>query len=72
MCRYKYEYSIKISKLSDEDGGGWLAEVPELPGCMSDGATIPEAIESVNGAIEAWIETAREAGREIPNPVKAA
>ena len=72
MCRYKYEYSIKISKLSDEDGGGWLAEVPELPGCMSDGPTIPEAIESVNSAIEAWIETAHEAGREIPKPVKAA
>ncbi len=72
MFEYKYEYSVKITKLSDEDGGGWLVEVPDLPGCASDGATIPEAFESINGAIDAWIETAGEAGREIPRPVKAA
>jgi len=72
MFHYNYEYSLKITKLSDEDGGGWLVEVPDLPGCMSDGATIPEALESINGAIEAWIETALEAGRDVPRPIKAA
>ena len=72
MFDYKHEYRIVISKITDEDGGGWLVEVPELPGCMSDGATISEALESVNGAIDAWIETAREAGRQIPIPKKAA
>jgi len=72
MFDYKHEYRINISKIADEDGGGWLIEVPELPGCMSDGANIPEALESINGAIDAWIATAREAGRPIPSPKKAA
>lgn len=59
-------YKIEISKLSDEDGGGFLATVPILPGCMSDGETEEEALTNVKDAIEAWIETAQELGRSIP------
>jgi len=59
-------YKIEISKLSDEDGGGFLATVPTLPGCMSDGETEEEALTNVKDAIEAWIETAQELGRSIP------
>lgn len=70
MFDYKHEYKVNISKITDEDGRCWLIEVPELPGCMSDGATMPEALESINGAIDAWIETAREAGISIPSPKK--
>lgn len=72
ICSSETAFSRSIKTDSYEDGGGWLVEVPDLPGCASDGATIPEALESINGAIDAWIETAREAGREIPRPVKAA
>lgn len=49
-------YEIHIRPLSEEDGGGFLAEVPELPGCMSDGETPQEALENVFDAIRCWIE----------------
>jgi predicted RNase H-like HicB family nuclease len=59
-------YRIEILKLSDEDGGGFLATVPSLPGCMSDGETQEEALINVRDAIKCWLETAEELGREIP------
>lgn len=62
------DYEIHIRPLSDEDGGGYLATVPELPGCMSDGATPQEALENVFDAIACWIEAAREMGRAVPPP----
>jgi antitoxin HicB len=62
------EYTVVISVLSDVDGGGYLATVPELPGCMSDGATREEAARNVQSAIVAWIEEAEELGRPIPHP----
>jgi predicted RNase H-like HicB family nuclease len=46
----------------------FLAEVPELPGCMADGATYREALENVEVIIAEWLETARELGRAIPEP----
>lgn len=51
-----------------DDDACFLAEVPELPGCMADGETHQEALANVEAAIEAWIETAAELGREIPQP----
>ncbi len=51
-----------------EDGGGFLATVPDLPGCMSDGETPQEAISNVQDAIESWIQAARDMGRDIPEP----
>jgi len=61
-------YQIKIRKLSDAEGGGWFAEIPLLPGCMSDGETSQEAIENVNEAKKDWIEASMELGRPIPEP----
>lgn len=52
---------------SDEDAC-FLAEVPELPGCMADGETHQAALANVEQAIETWIETATELGRDIPQP----
>jgi len=46
----------------------YIAEVPELPGCMADGATYQEALANVEVIIDEWIETARELGRAIPQP----
>ncbi|MCA9821610.1 MAG: type II toxin-antitoxin system HicB family antitoxin [Dehalococcoidia bacterium] len=60
------EYELVIW-WSDQDEA-FLVEVPELPGCMADGATYEEAIASVRVVVEQWIETARELGREIPEP----
>ena len=56
---------IEIEPLSDEDGGGYLATVPDLPGCMSDGETPDEARANVQDAIRAWLATAEQADRPI-------
>jgi antitoxin HicB len=64
----KPEYAIVIAPLSDEDGGGFLATVPDLPGCMSDGDTREEAARNVEDAIMSWLEEARSVGRAIPEP----
>ena len=52
----KLEYSVKIERLAESDGGGYLALVPDLPGCMSDGETPEEALRNVQEAIASWIE----------------
>ena len=64
-------YKIEIEALSEEDGGGYLATVPELPGCASDGDTRAEALTSVGAAIESWIAMANKLGREVPAPQRA-
>ena len=61
---YKYEV---IVYWSDEDDA-YIAEVPELPGCMADGSSYEEAIRSAQTVIAEWIETAQGLGREIPKP----
>ena len=61
---YKYEVIVYWS----EEDEAYIAEVPELPGCMADGATYEEALKSVQVIISKWIETARASGREIPVP----
>ena len=52
---------------SNEDQA-FLAEVPELPGCMADGKSYQEALANVEVVIQEWIETARELGRPLPEP----
>ena len=60
----KYEVIIYWS---DEDDA-FVAEVPELAGCMADGATYQEALANAEVIIQEWLETARELGRAIPEP----
>jgi predicted RNase H-like HicB family nuclease len=62
MIRYEL-----IIYWSDEDEA-FIVEVPELAGCMADGATYQEALANVEVVINEWIETARELGRPIPEP----
>lgn len=62
MIRYEL-----IIYWSDADGA-FIVEVPELAGCMADGATYQEAIANAEVVINEWIETARELGRAIPEP----
>lgn len=64
----KYNYKVEIIKLSEDDGGGFLAEVPKLPGCISDGETREEALINVQDAIKSWIDTAKDLKRKIPLP----
>jgi predicted RNase H-like HicB family nuclease len=60
----KYEIIIYWSK----DDNRFLAEVPELAGCMADGKSYAEALENVQTVISEWIETAQSLGRTIPEP----
>ncbi len=59
---HKYERIIYWSDVDQK----FIIEVPELAGCMADGATAAEALENVEAVISEWIETAKELGREIP------
>lgn len=61
-------YTQVISPLSSEEGGGFLISFPDLPGCMSDGETIEEAIHNGRDAFLAWISAQADMGREIPRP----
>lgn len=61
---YKYEIIIFWS----EEDNAYVAEVPELPGCMADGATHKQVLENVERIITEWIETAKETGRPVPEP----
>jgi len=51
-----------------EEDKGFIAEAPDLPGCSAWGATEAKAARAAQRAIAAWLETARAAGREIPEP----
>jgi predicted RNase H-like HicB family nuclease len=59
-------YEIVIFWSDDDER--FVAEVPELPGCMADGTTYQDALAQAERAIEDWIETALDLGRQIPKP----
>ena len=62
----RLKYSAVVRPLSKEEGGGYLGEIPELPGCIADAETVEEAFIEAESAIESWIQTAREFGDPIP------
>lgn len=51
-----------------EDDNSFIAEVPELAGCMADGQTYVEAVQNAEIIINEWIETAKQLGRPVPQP----
>ena len=61
---HKYEI---ILYWSNEDQA-FIAEVPELPGCMAHGNDQAAALQNVNEAMQLWIDTAREFGDPVPEP----
>jgi antitoxin HicB len=62
------EYRIAVRPLSKEEGGGYLVEYPEIPGCMSDGETVEEAIANGREALRDCLEVFKESGRKAPRP----
>jgi antitoxin HicB len=64
----KLEYPVIIEPLPEDEGGGFVALVPDLPGCMSDGETAEAALAAVQEAVAAWVEEATELGRPVPPP----
>lgn len=62
-----YKYCREVMWSVEEDS--FIATVVELPGCKADGKTVVEAMDNLDIIIEEWIETAKEMGRAIPNPL---
>ncbi|MCX6627581.1 MAG: type II toxin-antitoxin system HicB family antitoxin, partial [Candidatus Solibacter sp.] len=62
------QYQFTVRPLSREEGGGYLVEYLDIPGCMSDGETIEEAIMNGREALHDCIEVFKESGRKIPKP----
>lgn len=62
------ESSYEIILWWSKKDQAYIAEVPELAGCMADGPTRPEAIAAAEVVIGEWIEAAKELGRPIPQP----
>lgn len=65
-------YRFIVRPLPEDEGGGYLIEFPDLPGCMSDGDTIEEAIAHGIEAMRGWIEAMRAEGHPIPAPIRSA
>jgi predicted RNase H-like HicB family nuclease len=66
---YPFEaYAHIVRPLTEEEGGGFLITFPDLPGCMSDGDTIEEAVRNGRDAFVGWISVQAEMKREIPKP----
>lgn len=67
-AKEQIDYAVMVEPLSEADGGGWLASVPALPGCMGDGATPEAALADAEAAIAEWLDAAKQAGRVVPGP----
>lgn len=65
------QYPVAVHKVSEEDGGGYLALAVDLKGCLGDGNTPEEAIANLKDAIIEWIDEARRLERTIPVPGEA-
>lgn len=61
-------YNYEIILYWSNDDNAFIAEVPELPGCMADGKTRIEALKNAEIIIQEWIELALEDGQPIPEP----
>jgi predicted RNase H-like HicB family nuclease len=61
-----YKYEIIMYWSNDDDA--FVAEVPELPGCMAHGSTQEDALKNINEAMELWLDVARDNGDLIPEP----
>ncbi len=64
QVKHRYAMFLYWSELDQ----AYIAEVPELPGCMADGASYQEAVAAAETIIKEWIETATELNRPIPKP----
>ena len=61
-------YRFSVLPLSKVESGGYLVEYPDIPGCMSDGETIEEAIANGRQALRDCVAVFQESGRKVPKP----
>ena len=62
------DYSLDISPIPKEEGGGFLVTISDLPGCVADGETMEEAIAEARDAFQAWTMAELEDKSELPAP----
>src|SRR5580693_7684761 len=62
------QYQFTVRPLTKDEGGGYLVEYPDIPGCMSDGETIAEAIVNGREALRDCVAVFQESGRKVPKP----
>jgi predicted RNase H-like HicB family nuclease len=67
--RFSLEFQVMRQVLiyPDTEDGGWVCEVPSLPGCVAHGDTKEQAIEDARDAIQTWIDAAEQLGRDVPD-----
>lgn len=65
------DYTVVIRALTPDEGGGFLAEIPDLPGCTGDGESEQAAIADVHLAAREWLAEAKRLGRAVPRPGSA-
>ena len=65
---YYMSLSYPIQLVYDQEEGCWLARLPDLPGCISDGATPNEVVGNIRDAQLAWVDSCIEDGQEVPLP----
>jgi len=65
---YYMSLSYPIQLVYDSEDEYWIAEIPDLPGCMSGGADPNEAVENIKDAQYSWIDVCIERGHEVPTP----
>jgi antitoxin HicB len=68
MAKKASDYAIIVEPLNEADGGGWLASVPALPGCIGDGETPEAAMADAQAAMAEWKAAAKALGRDVPGP----
>jgi antitoxin HicB len=61
-------YRFTVRRLTKSEGGGYLVEYPDIPGCMSDGETVEEALANGRAALADCLAVFRESGRDLPKP----
>ena len=62
------DYAVLVEPLSEDDGGGWFARIPALPGCVGDGETEQQAIDDARLAALEWADAMVEGGHPLPPP----
>ena len=62
------DYSINLSPIPEDEGGGYLVTFPDLPGCIADGDTVEEAISEARDAFAAWMAAVQEDKGKMPVP----
>ena len=62
------DYPITLSPIPEDEGGGYMVTIPDLPGCLADGETVEVAIAEARDAFEAWTTAEREDAGTLPAP----